>query len=196
MTPIRKLYSPDPFDDLIKAKLNEVEVDASLADKYWQPVDDRSLQEPSRKMSFLYWIGAFVLIMVLLFLIKMITHAPADVTTHETNKIQVQQNNSSPLKEQSAIQKTESAKHTVLIKHQKQLTKVNASTDLSISNLPVHDSASFIVKPAVAPLDSIVKTEIFQNKPMQLIDSVKRLDSVNNRPQQQTKKRKSSYIIW
>jgi hypothetical protein len=194
MTPIRKLYSPDPFDDLIKAKLNEVEVDASLADKYWQPMKDSSSQNLSGKIFFKYWLSAFVLVVILFLLIRMVS-GTSDVSPEANNNEQVQQNNSHPL-EKDSITKTETVKSTMPQKSSKYSASI--VTDVSNKrNLGIPDSAYALAQPIPADVsDSVVKKDNVQITVKPPIDSIKRVDSITSKPQQQTKKRKPSFIIW
>ncbi len=55
MAAIRKLYNADAFDDALKARLNAVEVDATLADEFWQKSSFATGIQPKKGNRKLLW---------------------------------------------------------------------------------------------------------------------------------------------
>ena len=64
---IQMQYSPDAFDNFIKQKLNNVEVDPSLADDYWSKMNNNSVRRGMSLKNKIFYLSVSLLLLVGIF---------------------------------------------------------------------------------------------------------------------------------
>lgn len=195
MMSIRKLYSPDAFDDFIKAKLNEAEIDPVLSEKYWQSLESNSFQRTSKKIYLGHWLGAFVFVIVMLLLLKMMPQTSSNVLSGKATygKDQVH-TYTYPLKEKSEV-------HAKPPLNKAELPKpgvVNNPSTYESKRQNIRDFAPTISTDLVNT-DSVMKEEKGLHSLTRSVDTLKQMDSVQTKPavqEEKSKKRKPAFIIW
>jgi hypothetical protein len=203
--------TPESFDRLIKSKLDEVEVDPSLADAYWQQMSlSKTKPTGTNKFRRYYWFSASILLIMLV--IFAVIKRDRSITNNTNTKTIQQHSKVTPTnpydtvtkadKKQIAISSTTTKSQVIKESSLKKFKSKTVFTNNQSQNKPTDDSVmNYQTTATLNSMNesqkdnslSISKEAVQQTGIQQANTDLKKTDSVIKKPEA---KKKAPYIIW